>query len=389
MTPLPSNPDSPGPAAPAPSAPGPGPGSRLERGALPAYVLGAALLGSGGGGDAAVYLPRLLASVPVDGIELVPVAEAGRRGLRTVVAVGMIGAASVLTEKLPHGGEIGEAVAAACRWSGREVDAVVPVEAAGVNAALGVAAAAELGLPLLDADLMGRALPRYDQVTLVVADPGAMGATAVAEPGGQVLVVDRCSPRALERTVRTYVSQAGGWAGAAFGPFGVDVLTGQCCLGTPSRALDLGTRLLGHGGRLDPPDLAAALGGRLLAAGRVLEIERGAGASYTRASVAVLDRSGSVLRLEAESEYLAALRDGEPVVTCPELLCVLERRTGTPVPADRLRPGDDVQVLALPGPAWWTRSAERLAVVSPRAFGLDLDPVLLDGPAAPDAAGRS
>ncbi len=248
---------------------------RLRPGSLPAFVLGAALLGSGGGGDAAVYLPRLEAVVPAEGVELVPLAEAAARGLRSVVAVGMIGATSVLTEKLPHGGEIGEAVAAARRWSGRAVDAVVPVEAAGLNAALAVAAAAELGLPLVDADLMGRALPRYDQLTLVVADPGRLGTAALAEPGGQVLVIDRSTPLALERTVRAYVAQAGGWAGAAFGPMPTRVLTGASCEGTLARALDLGERLERHGGRLEPGELARALGGVLLAEGRVLEIVRG------------------------------------------------------------------------------------------------------------------
>jgi hypothetical protein len=88
--------------------------------------------------------------------------------------------------------------------------------------------------------------------------------------------------------------------------------------------------------------------------------------------------------VEAENEYLLVLVDGEPVVSCPELILVLDRRTARPIAVDRLRSGDDVQVLALPGPPWWWETPERLSAVGPRAFGLDLDPVRL--PASQPAA---
>lgn len=350
---------------------------RLQPRDLEPFVLGAVLLGSGGGGEASLYLPRLQAALPADGVELLSLAEATTRGLRMVVAVGMIGATSVLTEKLPHGGEIGEAVAAAQRWSGQDIDALIPVEAAGLNAALAVAAAVELGLPLVDADLMGRALPRFDQLSIVVEAPELLRSAALSEPGGQVLVIDRSSPVGLERTVRAYVSHAGGWAAAAFGPVSTAVLQGRSCEGTLARALDLGRRLRSLADPSDADLVARTLGGIPLAAGRVLEIERLPTLSFTRASIAVLDRSGPLLRIEAENEYLVAVRDGEPVVTCPEILVVLDRRTGRPISVDQLRVGDDVQVVALPGPSWWREDPTRLGAVSPRAFGIDLPPVLL------------
>ncbi|NNG37589.1 DUF917 family protein [Nakamurella aerolata] len=349
--------------------------SRLYPADLDRFLRGAALLGSGGGGEAALFGARLVDQLPSDGLELVSMAEAVAAGLGTVAAVGMIGATSVLTEKLPNGNEIAGSVVAAERWCGRRIDAVMPVEAAGVNAILPVLTAAQLGLPLVDADFTGRALPRFDQLSLVVARPQLLRSATLAQPGGQLLVLDKCSPAELERAVRAYVGHSGGWAGATFGPFPLGELAGAACEGTLARALALGGWLTAEAlERLDE------LAGAVLARGRVIEVVRSQGQQFTRSSFAVAAADGALLRIEAENEYVAAIRDGLPVATSPELICVLDRRTAEPIAVERLRFGDDVQVVALTGPPWWRAEARRLAAVGPRAFGVDLDPVLLSQP---------
>jgi DUF917 family protein len=84
-----------------------------------------------------------------------------------------------------------------------------------------------------------------------------------------------------------------------------------------------------------------------------------------------------VVRIETENEYLLALVDGTPAVTTPDLLCLLDRRTLQPIAVDAIRTGDEVLVLALPGPTWW-RHSDRLPHVSPQAFGLTGAPQLLE-----------
>jgi DUF917 family protein len=293
-------------------------------------------------------------------------------GEAPVVAVGMLGGTRMLTEKLPNGREIVGAVRALARWTGAEPEAVMAFEAAGLNGALAVAAAAELGLPLVDADLMGRALPRADQATRAVAG-GALTPFAMTDPTGVTVLVDETDPVVLERVVRAIIAQGGGWAGCAFAPAPASVACHDACLGSLRRALRLGRA---HAGAA-PARIAEALGGRALGAGRAVEIARHASAGFGRAGITVLDDAGPVLRLEAENEYLLALVDGVPVASCPDLVCVLDRRTAAPIAVDALRVGDDVTVLVLPGPRWWRATPERLARVGPRAFGLDCDPVLM------------
>ncbi|HWD81067.1 MAG TPA: hypothetical protein VG497_19370, partial [Kribbella sp.] len=57
--------------------------------------------------------------------------------------------------------------------------------------------------------------------------------------------------------------------------------------------------------------------------------------------------------------------------------CVLDRRTLQPIAVDTVRTGDEVVVLALPGPTWWRRS-DRINHVAPEAFGLACPPQLLE-----------
>jgi len=345
----------------------------LGAGDVGALLVGLGLLGSGGAGDPEIFRPTLLRALGDGALTLHDPADLGEDA---IVAVGMLGGTRVLTEKLPSGDEIRHSVAALARWTGAPARAVMPFEAAGVNGAIAVAAACALGLPLVDADLMGRALPRADQFTRAVHG-GPLTPCAMTEPGGQTVLLDGGDPVSVERVARGFVAQGGGWAGCAFAPVPASVVALDSCLGSLARALDLGRAHAGLPRKPSPAEVAGALGGQVLAAGRTVEIARHASASFGRAGIAIIDGSGAVLRLEAENEYLLALLDGEPVASCPDLLCVLDRRTATPIAVDALRLGDDVAVLVLPGPAWWRGAPHRLAHVGPRAFGLDCDPVLL------------
>jgi uncharacterized protein len=377
-------------------------GVRLGAADVDAFITGLALLGSGGGGEAQMYRHALHTALRDAEIVLHDPADLGDA---PVVPVGMLGATRMFAEKLPGGQEITAALRALTRWTGVEPAALMPFEAAGLNGALAVATAAQLGVPLVDADLMGRALPRADQLTRAVHG-GAVTPFAMSEPGGQTVLVTSATAHGLERIARAFVAQGSGWAGFAMVPAPASDALHDCCLGSLGRALRLGRAHRDLPAKPEPELVAAALGGQLLGVGRAADISRLPSTSFGRASITVLGRSaggggtrggtasgtaggtrggtGPVLRLEAENEYLLVLLDGEPVASCPDLICVLDRRTATPIAVDSLRPGDDLIVIVLPGPAWWRATPERLRHVDPRAFGLGCDAVLLPEP--PSAA---
>lgn len=336
-------------------------------------AVGAALLGSGGGGDPEAFA-TILATRLTDR-EIVLHAPDALRDAH-VVPVGMVGGTSVFVEKLPSGTEWRRAVSAVCRWSGQPAGCIMGIEVGGMNALAGLVAAVDLDLPYLDADLMGRALPRMDQFTWAVAGLPA-SPIALAQASGQVVLIDGGTPQELERAVRSSVTLLGGWASAAVRPTPVHTAAPASHLGGVQRALGLG---IAHARLPDNPDaaqVAEVLGGAVLATGRVRMVDRHSrSAGFGRGIVTLVDESdGTVLRVESENEFLVAMADGEVVATCPDLICILQTRTALPLSVDSIQAGDDVIVVVLPGPSWWMAPA-RLPAVAPRAFGWDCDPVL-------------
>lgn len=339
---------------------------------VPALVRGADVLGSGGGGDA--RSAGLLFSHAV-GSGAVPLLDPDRATGHAVSFVGMVGAVSAFTEELPGGEEFARAVRAVERWTGERATALASIEAAGLNGLTALATAVSADLPVVDVDLCGRALPRLEQFSLAVVD-GALPPLALALPSGQVLVVEGGDGVRCERVVRAVLAAEGGWAAMATGPVHRAPWSGAGPVRSTRRCLQVGARLEALGTSATTEDVAVAAGGELLGAGRVVEVARRAGAGFGRGSACVRDqRTSALLRLEMENEYLVAFEDGAPVATTPDPLVVLERRSARVVACDRIRRGDDVMVLRLPAPSFWSRPG-RTHRVAPRAFGLDLDPVL-------------
>ncbi|QUH02137.1 DUF917 domain-containing protein [Saccharopolyspora erythraea] len=344
---------------------------------------GVSLLGSGGGGDtvtAAALLREQLTTQP--GAVLTPVCDLPADAL--VAPVGVMGATPVFSEKLPDGTEIRAAVRAIEHWTRASIDALVSIEVGGLNGIMPLVAALDLELPLVDADLCGRALPRLNQFSVAAAGSG-LAPAALAEPSGQTLVIAEASSADVERTARSVLSSAGGWAALALAPIPARELPDCAIVGTMSAALALGEHALGIGESPHGDALAAATGGRVLGLGRVVEVSRRPGpgehgrAGFGRGSATIRDHhTGSLLRLEMENEYLLAMHDGAPVASTPDVLAVLDRRTCVPIPCDTIRAGADVAVLQLPAPGFWT-DPRRLPLLAPRAFGIDCDPILLEG----------
>ena len=135
-------------------------------------ALGAALLGAGGGGDP--YIGKLLAIGAVKEcgeVNLIDVDELSDDDI--VVPVASVGAPTILTEKGVGSNEFARLLDMISTYYGKKVTAVMPIEAGGVNSMLPIAAAARLGLPMVDVDGMGRAFPEIQMVTFSIGDISA------------------------------------------------------------------------------------------------------------------------------------------------------------------------------------------------------------------------
>ncbi len=342
---------------------------------LPALARGAALLGTGGGGDP--YVGRLLAehALGPDGrVPLVPLHELPDDAV--VAAVGIIGAPTIGVEKLQGAQETVDAIAALSSALPRPVTHVVCTEIGGSNSMVPIVAAARTGLPLVDADGMGRALPELQMLT-----PGLRGHAAtplgLADEKGNTLVIQAQDNRWAERLARSASVAMGCSACYAMYPLSGAEARDAYLPGTLSWAYRLGTLMADARRRHDDVAavVAAELGGAVLFRGKVVDVDRRTEGGFTVGTGrldGIDDWAGSAFTLRFQNEHLVAERDGEVLVTTPDLVCVLDADVAAPVTTEALRYGMRVTVLAAPAHEAW-RTPGGLDLVGPRYFGYDLD----------------
>src|SRR5581483_5048542 len=159
-----------------------------------------------------------------------------------VVPLAMIGAPTVIVEKIPNGQEFVRVVQALGQYLGKDVAAVMPIEVGGVNTLVPIAAAAELRLPLVDADGMRRAFPQLEHTVLTLA---GMPATpiALADEKGNLVVFETTDNPMAEKLVRSVVVAMGGSAVLACYPLTAEQVREHCIPGSISYALEVGERL--------------------------------------------------------------------------------------------------------------------------------------------------
>ncbi|MEU9125167.1 DUF917 domain-containing protein [Streptomyces sp. NPDC048506] len=340
---------------------------------VPALSKAASLLGAGGGGDPELIVPMLRRVLREHGpVEVVDPAQLPPGSL--TVPVGGAGSVTVMHEKPMEGTEFVRAFRAVEGYVGVKAHAVSAVCMAGIMAMFPVVAAAQLGLPLVDADGASRGTTKLSQTTLTLAGIDLTPA-AFADDKGASLLVDGVKSADAELIVRLSIPAMGGWSIQAWRPLSVDEVARGLMVGSYSMALEMG-RLLEAG---DREGLAACYGARTLFHGKIIEVPRRHFGQSSAGSVVVehAEQPDRALRIEMQNEFLVALEDGHVVACVPDLICVLEQETGTCLLAEQVRYGLWVEVLGIPCQRPW-RSAAGLDLLGPRAFGYDLDYVPLD-----------
>jgi DUF917 family protein len=367
-------------------------GLKLTVADLPDLARGAAFLGTGGGGNP--YIGRLMVERAMietgRPLDLLDVGDVPDDAL--VIPTAMMGAPTCIVEKLPEGMEAAASLRRLERHLGKRACATMPIEAGGVNSMIPLVVGLRLGLPVVDADGMGRAFPELFHETFhVYGVPGTP--MVITNDHGDQALVETHDNYVMEWLARGITIRMGGVAYIAEYPMDGATAKRTAVPGTIGIGLTIGRAIRQARERHhDPFDrLITTLAetayspAKAIFAGKIVEVFRRTSEGFAKGTIRIQALGGDpeTLEIEFQNENLIARIGGRVLAVVPDLICVLDAETAEPITTEELRYGQRVKVLAVSVPPIM-RTPAALAVWGPRHFGFDLDFVAMDGAAPPD-----
>lgn len=352
--------------------------ARLDRDSLQDLSAGAVFLATGGGGDP--YVAQLIAEQALD--QFGPVELISAETLADdayVVAIGGVGAPTVSLELLPSINEARQTLEAFEAHVGRKVDAIVSFEIGGGNSLIPIVAAAAAGLPVIDGDGMGRALPEAQMMTYPIT--GVLPTPAVAtDYKGGITEFSTDDIMTFEKEIRHCAMVSGGMVTSAEHPMTGRQLKNSIIPGTVSFSIELGKLLRQYRGNahriFDPMSklFSQSIYGELfhLYTGKVVDSSTKIIGGYDigQATIESFGGAAEPLLINIKNEYLVATQGERVLATVPDLITIVDYETSTPINAERLRFGQRVTVFGVGCPKFY-RQAEALAYVAPACFGFE------------------
>ena len=346
---------------------------------------GSAFLGGGGGGDP--YVGSLLlrfAMRETVAIPLVDLAEIEDEAAVSLTA--LIGSPMVMVEKLPGLAEIRRSLEFLDATTGRRSQLTLSGEAGGINGLMHLVAAAELGLPAIDGDTAGRAIPEVQMTSLAIHGHVPPYVT-IADEHGNAALVSATTSYASEKMLRSLTIVMGSAAILSSGFTAAPVLRAYAIGGTTSIATALGRAVKrARSAKQDPVEaLLRSLGtmphynkSGVLFRGKVVDVQRRTEGGWNKGKVRLAEIGGSgTMTIDFQNEYLIAWHDGRYCASMPDLISIVNSETADIILAEALRYGQRVTVIGASVPDI-IRGPMAIRAMGPRVFGYEVDYVPIE-----------
>src|SRR5580700_9292778 len=297
-----------------------------------ALAVGAWILGTGGGGSP--YLGLLnMRRLYAEGhrVSLMPPLDLADENW--VAVVSNMGAPLVGQERLADSRNIARAVEIQQGLLGSRFRAVMPLEIGGGNGIQPLMAAAHLGLPVVDADTMGRAYPEAQMTSVAVGDLKPYPCALYDPRGIEAVVTKVPSWKWMERVSRKICVEMGSIASTCKAPRSGREIKDWGIHFTVTKAISIGRRVREARRRHEDPIVATLeeTGGKQLFFGKIIDVTRRTTEGFLRGCAVIegLDEDrASRLEIEFQNEWVVAWRDSKPLAMSPDLICVLDPVSG-------------------------------------------------------------
>ena len=268
------------------------------------------------------------------------------------------------------------------QYVGVKIGAIVPIELGADSTPDPLVTGARLGIPVVDGDYVGRAVPEEMQNITYLYGKEGWPFTSVDRWGNVCIVKEACSHHMMERIGKMLsVAAYGDCYMAAY------LLVGRemreiVVRGTLTRCLSLGRAIRQAQEQSGDPVQAAIehTGGWLLFEGEVTGKDWEDREGYMFGTTHIKgteDYAGHTLDVWFKNENHVSWLDGEPYVCSPDLVTIVERETGEGITNTLIDVGRQVAVVGIKGLEAF-RSEGGLAAAGPQYFGFDMDYVPIE-----------
>jgi len=255
-------------------------------------------------------------------------------------------------------------------YLGQDIYATVATELGGGNTASALSVAANLGIPIVDGDPCGRAVPELQHSTFFI-NQVSIAPMAIANKFGDVVIIKNVTDSfKAEKLVRSIAVASEGYVGVTDHPQNGKGLKRSIIGGTLSTAGKIGAAL---NRTHDCDEVARAGGGFIVFKGEVLDSRWSDGGGFTIGEVHVNgadEYRGQRYKIWFKNEFLMSWRDDAVDITTPDLICVLRRDDAVPLTSPSCTKGMQIVVVGFPASEIW-RGEKGRATMGPQHFGFD------------------
>ena len=350
------------------------------------FVRGCTFMGTGGGGDPKDGIAWLRAARE-DGKEVTMVAPEEIPDDAWTVCPFLMGSIAPHTEEIKkrmkrlgltrdvYKSIQAESVRLLEEHMGVKVGAIVAIELGGSNTAGAIVAAARLGIPAVDGDYTGRAIPEVPQTTPYLAGLPLWPISSVDKYGNRAVITESTGYEMAERIGKFIAAASFGLAGQAGFLFRGSDMKRVVIPGTLSKCLEIGRaiRTSQEAGQDPVREIIQALDGWFLFEGQVSKKEWEDREGYywgTHTIGGLGGFKGLELKIWFKNENHFSWLDGKPYVASPDMLIVVDRESGEPFMNAAIAEGQHVAVIGLRAIEQF-RSPKGLDILGPSHFGFE------------------
>ena len=259
----------------------------------------------------------------------------------------------------------------------QDFNCIVPAELGPDSVAIPLAVGAYLGIPVVDGDYVGRAVPEEAQTTYCLHNKQSNLFAGVDRWGNSIFVKNAVNTHFLERMAKMLAVASYGDIAVATTPLIAKEMKRILVPGTLSQCLEIGQvlRASRKKGR-DPIDAVVnVINGWRLFNGTVEGLETEDRDGYYFGTVHIKGSGvyqDQTLKVWFKNENLITWLNGNSWVCSPDLISLVDRKNGRGIYNAELKQGDEVAVIGMKGIEDF-RTDYGLTLAGPEHFGFEID----------------